>query len=535
MSIFRTTLFCLLALHSFSAYAMVATTPDSDFIDNGDGSVTHKLTGLIWQRCAVGQTWSQGTCVGLPQPLSWTAANQLTSDFAGKKDWRLPAISELQTLIERKGAGNAIEDINKQFFPNQPTAAQFWSASSYANLTDSEQKEWPWMIWFGFGYVNPVDEKLMGTSAFARLVRGGEPIDVTRGEYTPSVQFIDNGDGTVTHKVTGLMWQRCALGQTWNGSGCSGAASDFSWGQIQTLNSQFAGKTDWRVPNINELGTIVEFKNFTPAINNGIFPSTPAEYFWSSSPYIAEGTASLYIDFNSGRGGLMFHGLGDVLMKARLVRGERRWYPTADLSQLNALAVNLSNKEYVPTTTSAKFSGGIGVNYSGYQRVLPHLAYQGDVVTVSGLITPDPQHIGQQADIIAVGAVQAVSPVAQVTLPDDCDLQQGSWIWYMNTQRDNQYCSWTELLGQPQNCNIPKSLSAETYWQQWRGNLYELKALDSITLTKDTPVALTVNERGALYKDKINYRNLHICINFGYRLKDGTIVFNRDTINFRTD
>lgn len=534
MPIFRTALCCLLALNSFSATAMKSTTPDSDFIDQGDGTVIHKLTGLIWQRCAVGQTWSQGTCVGEPQSLSWAAANQLLSDFAGKSDWRLPAISELQTLIERKQAGNALEDINQQFFPNQPKVAQFWSASPYANQADPEQKQWHWYIWFSFGYIHPLDEKQTFGSVFARLVRGGEPIDVTRDEYTPAAQFTDNGDGTVTHKKTGLIWQRCALGQTWSGSTCSGTASDYSWEQMQTLKNRFAGKTDWRVPDINELGTIVEFKSLEPAINKGIFPNTPAAYFWSSSPYVAEGTAALYIDFINGRGGLMFLG-GEVPMKIRLVRGERRWYPTADLPTLNALAVNPSQPAYAPSPTSAKFSGGVGVNYSGYQRALPHVAQQGDVVTVSGVISPDPQHIGQQADIIAVAAAQTVSPIDQISLPDDCDLQQGSWTWYMNAQRDNLYCNWGELPGQAQYCNVPKSLSAETYWQQWRGNLYELKALDSVTLTKDTPVALTVNERGALYKDKIDYRNRHICINFGYRLKDGTIVFNSDTINFRTD
>ncbi len=50
---------------------------------------------------------------------------------------------------------------------------------------------------------------------------------------TPTSDFIDNKDGTVTHRTTGLTWMRCALGQMWTGLSCSGAASTVFAGDVK--------------------------------------------------------------------------------------------------------------------------------------------------------------------------------------------------------------------------------------------------------------------------------------------------------------
>ena len=44
-------------------------------------------------------------------------------------------------------------------------------------------------------------------------------------EATPTADFTDNGDGTVTHALTGLIWDRCSVGQAWNGTDCTGGGS----------------------------------------------------------------------------------------------------------------------------------------------------------------------------------------------------------------------------------------------------------------------------------------------------------------------
>lgn len=103
---------------------------------------------------------------------------------------------------------------------------------------------------------------------------------------TPINRFSNNGDGTVTDSATGLIWKRCSEGQS--GAVCEvGTPGIFTWQEALKTGaaSAFAGKSDWRLPNIKELASIVERQCTMPAINEIVFPSTPTMSFWSGSPY----------------------------------------------------------------------------------------------------------------------------------------------------------------------------------------------------------------------------------------------------------
>jgi len=135
-------------------------------------------------------------------------------------------------------------------------------------------------------------------------------------EATPNADFTDNGDGTVTHNTTGLVWMRCSLGQSWNGSTCTGTTVIANWQAAlqlaQDINSGvsnadgdnaagFAGQTDWRLPNRKELASIVEERCWLPSINMTEFPAAPSGWYWSSSPH-ASGTLTAWIvQFDYGR------------------------------------------------------------------------------------------------------------------------------------------------------------------------------------------------------------------------------------------
>lgn len=63
--------------------------------------------------------------------------------------------------------------------------------------------------------------------------------------------FTDTGDGTVKDSETGLVWMRCSMGQTWNGTTCTGTATAFDSNKIKAF--QLNDGSDWRLPNEVEL------------------------------------------------------------------------------------------------------------------------------------------------------------------------------------------------------------------------------------------------------------------------------------------
>lgn len=120
---------------------------------------------------------------------------------------------------------------------------------------------------------------------------------------TPSSRFIDNGDGTVSDARTGLMWMRCSLGQAWDGATCTGTATQYEWADAltQAQSSSFATYTDWRLPNVKELVSIIERSCANPSVNSDIFPATPTWYFWTNSPNVTgPGTYVQVVAFGQG-------------------------------------------------------------------------------------------------------------------------------------------------------------------------------------------------------------------------------------------
>ncbi|QEP43797.1 DUF1566 domain-containing protein [Ectothiorhodospiraceae bacterium BW-2] len=122
---------------------------------------------------------------------------------------------------------------------------------------------------------------------------------------TPDSQFTVHGDGTVTDTVTGLMWKQCVEGLS--GGDCStGSAQTFTWqGALQrpaslNVGGGFAGYTDWRLPNLNELLSLVETCRNSPAINNVVFPNTPSSYVWSASANANVSDFAWRVYFNNG-------------------------------------------------------------------------------------------------------------------------------------------------------------------------------------------------------------------------------------------
>jgi len=84
--------------------------------------------------------------------------------------------------------------------------------------------------------------------------------------------YIDNGDGTITDTITGLMWQKADYGDI-----------SFENATIYTDTLTLAGHTDWRLPTAHESFSIMNLDVTNPAMNKVYFPLSAAEYWWSST------------------------------------------------------------------------------------------------------------------------------------------------------------------------------------------------------------------------------------------------------------
>jgi len=282
-------------------------------LDNGSGSFSDNCANQ-YKICTTEQYVADVNMVGL----------------CGAHNWRMPTAKELENITDKNRYNPMIDTMA---FPNT-RAAEFWSSSPFAGTS-----YYVWYVDFYRSGAQPNSYRYHYHPV--RLVRGGLPLSISPisavddqvckpaiPASTPTSQFIDHGDGTVTDARTNLMWNRCAYGQTWDGSTCTGSYMNTTWhGALQepaivNRGSGYAGYTDWRLPNINELRSLVEEQCYSPAINLNVFPNTPGTIFWSSSPNAYNSQIAWGVHFFSGSidsGGRSNDYLGGYAV--RLVRG----------------------------------------------------------------------------------------------------------------------------------------------------------------------------------------------------------------------
>ncbi|EXJ10475.1 DUF1566 domain-containing protein [Nitrincola nitratireducens] len=294
----------LIILTSFQAYA----SSERYQIVEGGSIVRDLVTGLEWQRCSVGQTWNGSTCVGAALYYNWSASLNMSA-LGG---FHLPDIDQLATLLycvqsDRYGwedgyspcggFDDQVPSINNQYFPNTPRD-WYWSASSgYSSGVMG--------VHFGLGGVF----NGLTSSGHVRLVRVAQ--DDSRYQ-------IIAGGSVIRDLVTNLEWQRCSVGQTWNGSTCIGAPSAFNWYEAMNIETS----DGFALPDQNQLRSIVYCSNTnkydsngnqqmcgqlgqfnSPTINNNIFPNTPANssgIYWTSSESFSNNQISNVLSFTTG-------------------------------------------------------------------------------------------------------------------------------------------------------------------------------------------------------------------------------------------
>ncbi|MEI6806834.1 MAG: DUF1566 domain-containing protein, partial [Myxococcaceae bacterium] len=228
-------------------------------------TVTDTITGLIWQRVHAGTTMNQTAALAYCNTLS------LPSFSAG---WRLPKVKELATLVDYSVPyGNLMMDVT--VFAGEP-ANGFWSSTLRAVSTGV------WYIAFDIGIVDGDGLTNLVSNGYVSCVRvlplllavwnqaGGAYADTTNqlGRYAASA-------GIVNDTLTNIQWEQTA----------SAGTMDWTKAATYCAAQTTGGLNGWRVPNIAELESLVDYTisytSSTPGIN-AIFTGTPTSYFWSS-------------------------------------------------------------------------------------------------------------------------------------------------------------------------------------------------------------------------------------------------------------
>jgi quinol monooxygenase YgiN len=289
--------------------------PEPRFTDNEDGTVTDRLSGLIWLKNAdhFGLVpWSQA--LEKVKGLASGGGGGL-EDGSKAGDWRLPNIREIQSLIDYSTAGPILPH-GHPFTNVRPSV--YWTSTTLAAAPTLA-----WMMTLGIGptvfdlKINPnrlwpvrgrktrvaQTGQKQGWDTQGNLVDvagTGQDAETQIGVQAPTPRFVDNHDGTVTDRLTGLVWLKDADAfglRTW----------DQALAVCNSLGMPSRGLFDgsvpgeWRLPNIKEIESLVDYGNVGPSIpaEHPFLNVRPSSY-WTSTSVAAAPTQAMFIILGVG-------------------------------------------------------------------------------------------------------------------------------------------------------------------------------------------------------------------------------------------
>lgn len=385
--------------------------PQPRFSDTGNQVVIDDLTGLMWAKDA---NLLKSRDPGLDMDgvagdgaVSWQHALEYlhrlnVEKYLGYSDWRLPNLNELASILNQ---GEPV--ITLWLVPQGFTNVQishYWTSSSVAS--DAVQA---WAINFETGTITPTSKfsvahiwpvrdgesvttattVLSGTGQDAcynssgRTIscRGtGQDAELHKGIRWPNPRFSENSDETVTDTLTGLVWVKNAnliallnlsLGSSTDGRVIWPEALEYV---IRLNRDAYLGHADWRLPNRNELISLVNYAESNPLgwVNIQGF-SDAQEHYWSSGTsamapsnawnVFLSGAVSERNKYNSANGSFVWpvRGGTDTSLITPLTAGAE-----SASFQSSAMIVTQSAAATATLTvsTSSLTAGTVGISYS---------------------------------------------------------------------------------------------------------------------------------------------------------------------------
>ncbi len=308
--------------------------PSKRFIDNNDGTITDDLTGLMWTQDA--NAPGDSTCNPNISKIWQGALEHVkclnTNKYKGYSDWRIPNVIELESLVnagymeddESPNSSNADWLINQGF--NKVQAGWYWtSTNSISSKTSAYvinmikgdvfyyNKTNGFYVWPVRGVSNSSSRtwktgqvkcyNTSGTEINCADTGQGQDGDIKEGVDWPIPRFVNNADGTITDKLTGLSWSQNAKSP---GTGQCIPGVTKSWQDalkhLNCLNTnKHLGYGDWRLPNRKELLSLLNYGESTTAmwLNKIGFSEVQTSDYWSSTSNTADTTLAWIINLSS--------------------------------------------------------------------------------------------------------------------------------------------------------------------------------------------------------------------------------------------
>lgn len=365
------------------------------YTDNGDGTISDLVSGLMWEK-TTDKTGDGVINYYDKKTYAEALAGASSCKTGGYSDWRLPTIKEQYSLIMYYGAesnpnastqGTSVPFINTNYFTfgygdlnssshgatsnERLIDAQYATSSLYISTTMNNQS-----TMFG---VNFADGRIKGYPStnqkkyYVLYVRGN-------AEYGKN-DFKDNGNGTITDNATGLMWMQNDNGSAIIWENALSYAENFS----------FAGHSDWRLPDVKELQSLIDYTRSPATTNsaaiNPVFSCTQITneagvadypYYMSSTTFSSQtttdGKAACYVSFGRAMGYMSnFGGWIDVhgagAQRSDPKTGNPANYPTGFGPQGDAIRIS----NYVRLVRNAEAITGLNQKNSKDQfRVYPN-------------------------------------------------------------------------------------------------------------------------------------------------------------------
>ncbi len=335
------------------------------YTDNGDGTVTDNVTGLVWLQS--GDTDGDGD-TDASDKLSYSAAGDYCENlsYADYDDWQLPTIKQQYSLMNFSGVDpSGYEDTDTSglvpFIDTDYFDFAYGDTDANERIIDSQYAS-------SNLYVGDAGEDLLFGVNFADGRIKGYGLSLFGQDKTFTVaciqenntygvnDFSDNGDATITDSATGLIWAQDDSG--------TDAPDGLNWEEalsyVEEQNAaNYLGYSDWRLPNVKELQSILDYDRSpdttdsaaidqlfnATAITNEAGETDYASY-WSGTTHAnwtdVAGSAGAYVSFGRAMGYMDgtwsdVHGAG--AQRSDPKTGDPADYPTGNGPQGDAIRI----------------------------------------------------------------------------------------------------------------------------------------------------------------------------------------------------